>query len=63
MILMIMAWRGYSYRDDYIAPIPESERGDMIKAYHPRLTSDDEKTRLLAAKAWSKFEYVIVQFY
>ncbi|KZT52213.1 prolyl aminopeptidase serine peptidase [Calocera cornea HHB12733] len=42
--------------DDYIAPIPEAERGDMMKAYHKRLNSDDEKTRLTAARAWSKYE-------
>lgn len=43
-------------RDEYIAQIPESERGDLVKAYHSRLNSPDEKTRLDAARAWSKWE-------
>lgn len=40
----------------YIAAIPESERGDLIAAFHARLTSDDEATRLAAARAWSVWE-------
>ena len=40
----------------YIAAIPESERGDLIGAFHRRLTSDDEATRLAAARAWSVWE-------
>ncbi len=40
----------------YLAAIPEEERGDLIAAYHKRLTSDDEATRLAAAKAWSVWE-------
>ena len=40
----------------YLQAIPESERGDLIAAYHKRLTSDDEATRLAAAKAWSIWE-------
>ena len=43
--------------DDYIAPIPEAERHDMILAYHAQLTSEDEETRIKAAKAWSRWEY------
>ena len=41
---------------DYLAPIPESERGDMISAYYKRLTGDDEDAQLRAAKAWSVWE-------
>ena len=44
--------------DEYLEPIPENERHDLITAYHKHLNSDDEKTRLTAAKAWSKWEYV-----
>ena len=40
----------------YLAPIPPSERHDMLGAYHRRLTSEDEKERLEAAKAWSIWE-------
>lgn len=41
---------------DYYDHIPAVERGNMVKAYYSRLTSDDEKTRLAAAKVWSKWE-------
>ncbi len=40
----------------YLAPIPEDERGDMIAAYHRRLTGDDAQARLEAARAWSVWE-------
>jgi len=40
----------------FLAPIPESERADMVSAYYRRLTSDDELTRMAAAKAWSVWE-------
>ena len=40
----------------YIAAIPEDERHDLIAAFHRRLTSDDEATRLAAARAWSVWE-------
>jgi proline iminopeptidase len=42
--------------DDYLAPIPEAERGDLILAYHAQLNSVDDEVRLRAAKAWSKWE-------
>ncbi|PVF98047.1 proline iminopeptidase [Serendipita vermifera] len=42
--------------DEYLEPIPENERSDMVKAYHSRLNSEDEGVRLTAAKAWSKWE-------
>lgn len=41
---------------DYIAPIPESERGDIMQAYYTRLTSPDATVRLKAARAWSTWE-------
>lgn len=40
----------------YLAPIPEDERDNMVEAYYRRLTSDDEFTRMQAAKAWSLWE-------
>jgi proline iminopeptidase len=46
--------------EEFLAPIPESERGDMVEAYRKRLTSDDEDVQLAAAKAWSKWEGEIV---
>jgi proline iminopeptidase len=46
--------------EEFLAPIPESERGDLVEAYRKRLTSDDKDERLKAAKAWSKWEGDIV---
>ncbi|MEP7453072.1 prolyl aminopeptidase [Phyllobacterium sp. SB3] len=37
-------------------PIPEEERGDMVAAYHKRLTGDDPVAQLEAAKAWTIWE-------
>ena len=42
--------------EKYLAPIPPAERGDLISAYHRRLISSDEATRLDAARAWSTWE-------
>jgi len=40
----------------FIAPIPESERGDLITAYRRRLTHHDRAVQLEAARAWSLWE-------
>ncbi len=42
--------------EKYVAPIPESERGDLLHAFHRRLTHDDPAVRLAAARAWSIWE-------
>ena len=42
--------------ETYLNAIPEAERGDMMSAYHRRLTSTDPKTRTDAARAWSVWE-------
>ncbi len=42
--------------EQYVAPIPKAERGDMITAYYKRLTSRNQKTLLKAARAWSMWE-------
>ena len=42
--------------EHYLKAIPVTERHDLISAFHRRLTSDDEPTRLAAAKAWSVWE-------
>jgi proline iminopeptidase len=42
--------------EPYLAHIPEAERGDLVTAYHKRLTSDDPAVRLAAAKIWSGWE-------
>src|SRR5690606_26553766 len=42
--------------EHYLKAIPVVERHDLISAFHRRLTSDDETTRLDAARAWSVWE-------
>jgi len=42
--------------EHFVSVIPEAERGDMMAAYYRRLTSEDDKTRLDAARAWSIWE-------
>jgi len=49
-------WVFPDYWQDFLAPIPESERHDLLKAYHRRLTGSDEAARLEAARAWSLWE-------
>lgn len=40
----------------FCAPIPEAERGDMMAAYHKRLTHSDRRVQAEAAAAWSQWE-------
>lgn len=40
----------------FLAPIPEAERGDLISAYHRRLTHKDRRVQAEAAAAWSQWE-------
>lgn len=42
--------------DSFSGHIPEAERGNLVKAYYDRLTSDAEATRLAAATQWSLWE-------
>jgi proline iminopeptidase len=44
--------------EDFIAPIPEAERGDLLAAHHRRLTGDDDAAREASARAWSVWEGV-----
>ena len=46
--------------EEFVALIPQEERGDLTAAYHKRLTSSDRDEQLRAAKAWSKWEADIV---
>jgi len=50
------SWVFPDHWQDFVAPIPEPERNDLVHAYHRRLTGADPKTRLEAAKAWSLWE-------
>ncbi|TRM64426.1 Alpha/Beta hydrolase protein [Schizophyllum amplum] len=49
--------------DEFLEPIPEAERGDMILAYHAQLNSADDEVRTRAAKAWSKWEMATSRLY
>ncbi|MEM0985821.1 MAG: prolyl aminopeptidase [Pseudomonadota bacterium] len=40
----------------YVAPIPEEERGDLLSAFHRRLTGGNRAERLTAARAWARWE-------
>jgi proline iminopeptidase len=40
----------------FCAPVPPAERGDMIGAYHKRLTSPERRVQAQAATAWSQWE-------
>lgn len=42
--------------ENYLAPIPGAERGNMVEAYYKRLTSNSRETQLTAARAWSIWE-------
>ncbi len=44
------------YWQDFIAPIPENERHDLLHAHYRRLTGSDEIARMASAKAWSLWE-------
>lgn len=42
--------------EEYLKPIPEEERDDIVAAYYKRLTSEDPEVRAEAARAWSVWE-------
>jgi proline iminopeptidase len=42
--------------ETYLAAIPQAEHGDLISAYHRRLTHTDPAIRTAAARAWSVWE-------
>ena len=42
--------------EQFVAPIPPRERGDIMRAYYRRLTSRNPKLRARAAYAWSVWE-------
>lgn len=44
------------YWQDFVAPIPEDERHDLMRAYYTRLTGDNDLVTMGAAKAWSLWE-------
>lgn len=44
------AWR------DFAGAVPEHERGDLLAAYHARLTHPDPAVHMPAARAWGHYE-------
>ncbi|HXN16592.1 MAG TPA: prolyl aminopeptidase [Usitatibacter sp.] len=44
------AWRSFA------GYVPEAERGDLLRAYHKRLTHPDPSVHLPAARSWSVYE-------
>ncbi len=42
--------------NDFLKPIPASERHRLLDAYYERLTGPDELARMAAAKAWATWE-------
>ncbi len=50
------SWLFPDYWDDFVAPIPVAERGDLIAAYRKRLTGADPAEQLACARAWSVWE-------
>lgn len=44
------------YWEDYLAPIAEDERHDLLTAYYKRLTGNDQIAQMHCAKAWSTWE-------
>lgn len=44
------------YWEEFIAPIPASEREDLLQAHYRRLTSDDVQLCTASARAWSIWE-------
>jgi proline iminopeptidase len=44
------------YWEDFLQPIAEHERDDLVGAYYRHLTGEDEVARMAAARAWSLWE-------
>ena len=42
--------------EQYLAPIPDEERGDLVAAYHRRLFGDDPEAQLECARAWADWD-------
>jgi proline iminopeptidase len=43
--------------EEYVAPIPPDERGDLISAHHKRLTGTDKAAQVESARAWARWEF------
>ncbi|MES9863151.1 MAG: prolyl aminopeptidase [Candidatus Thiodiazotropha sp. LLP2] len=50
------SWVFPDYWADFIAPIPQHERDNLLHAYYRRLIGEDEISRMSVAKSWSVWE-------
>jgi proline iminopeptidase len=44
------------YWQEFVQPIPKNEQGNIVSAFHKRLTGQNELAKMGAAKAWSFWE-------
>ena len=51
-----MGWFFPHARAQFLAPIPQAERGDLLAAYCRRLFSDDRAENIQAARCWNRYE-------
>jgi proline iminopeptidase len=50
------SWMFPDYWEEFLRPIPEGERADLVAAYYRRLTGEDELARMGSAKTWARWE-------
>lgn len=49
-------WVYPDFWEEFVAPVPQAERHDMVAAYYRLLTHSDPAIRVRAAQAWSRWE-------
>ncbi|HEX7634151.1 MAG TPA: prolyl aminopeptidase [Noviherbaspirillum sp.] len=49
-------WFFPEVHEEFVAPIPQEERGDLLRAYAKRLFSEDPAVYVPAARSWSRYE-------
>ncbi|MHB1951207.1 MAG: prolyl aminopeptidase [Acidiferrobacteraceae bacterium] len=49
-------WLFPDYWEDFVAPIPERERDNLVAAYYRRVTGDDMSEQARCARSWSLWE-------
>ena len=47
--------------ENFLEPIPEKERENLMEAYYRRLTSEDREERMRAAMAWTSWEGITIR--
>lgn len=51
-----IAWFFPEQHAQFVAPIPQEERADLLQAYAKRLFSEDQAVSSAAARSWSRYE-------